>query len=94
MNARNGGSFRMLPVWLTLALLPWALAAGSDLSPGTERADMTLGLLNAFSLPLLTVDGMPLGVQLIGRANTDGQLAATAGWLTNKLQQGLSKRGS
>ena len=48
----------------------------------------------AFSLPLLTVDGMPLGVQLIGRANTDGQLAATAGWLTNKLQQGLSKRGS
>jgi Asp-tRNA(Asn)/Glu-tRNA(Gln) amidotransferase A subunit family amidase len=48
----------------------------------------------AFSLPLLTVDGMPLGVQLIGRANTDGRLAATAGWLTNKLERGRDKPGS
>jgi Asp-tRNA(Asn)/Glu-tRNA(Gln) amidotransferase A subunit family amidase len=36
----------------------------------------------AFSLPLLTVDGMPLGVQLIGMAGADGALAATAHWLT------------
>jgi Asp-tRNA(Asn)/Glu-tRNA(Gln) amidotransferase A subunit family amidase len=39
----------------------------------------------AFSLPLLSVDRMPLGVQLIGKARTDGALAATANWLTAML---------
>jgi len=40
----------------------------------------------AFSLPLLTVDRMPLGVQLIGMAGADGALAATANWLMQNLQ--------
>jgi Asp-tRNA(Asn)/Glu-tRNA(Gln) amidotransferase A subunit family amidase len=35
----------------------------------------------AFSLPLLEVGGMPLGVQLIGMDGADGALAATANWL-------------
>ncbi len=39
----------------------------------------------AFSLPLLTVDRMPLGVQLIGMAGADGALAATANWLTGTM---------
>ena len=39
----------------------------------------------AFSLPLLNVDDMPLGVQLIGMDGTDGALAATANWLVGSL---------
>ena len=35
----------------------------------------------AFSLPLLTVDRMPLGVQVIGMAGRDGALAAMASWM-------------
>jgi Asp-tRNA(Asn)/Glu-tRNA(Gln) amidotransferase A subunit family amidase len=42
----------------------------------------------AFSLPLLTVDHMPLGVQLIGMAGADGALAATANWLTKIMEAG------
>lgn len=37
--------------------------------------------LPAFSLPLLEVEGMPLGVQLIGKPHEDGQLCAMAAWL-------------
>lgn len=37
--------------------------------------------LPAFSLPLLAVDNMPLGVQLIGKAHEDGKLCAMAAWL-------------
>jgi len=35
----------------------------------------------AFSLPLMRVDGMPLGLQLIGRDGRDGDLCAVAHWL-------------
>lgn len=42
----------------------------------------------AFSLPLLTVDRMPLGVQLIGLAGADGALAAIANWLMGSVQAG------
>ncbi len=35
----------------------------------------------AFSLPLLEVRGLPLGVQLIGADRADGRLCATAGWI-------------
>ena len=37
--------------------------------------------LPAFSLPLMYVDGMPLGAQLIGHAGRDGELCALARWL-------------
>jgi Asp-tRNA(Asn)/Glu-tRNA(Gln) amidotransferase A subunit family amidase len=33
------------------------------------------------SLPLLEIDGMPLGVQLVGMRNDDGRLLRTARWL-------------
>ena len=41
--------------------------------------------LPAFSLPLLQVNGLPLGVQLLGAPGTDGALCAVANWMTNSL---------
>jgi Asp-tRNA(Asn)/Glu-tRNA(Gln) amidotransferase A subunit family amidase len=35
----------------------------------------------AFSLPLLDVDGLPFGVQVLGADGHDGRLCATAGWI-------------
>ena len=35
----------------------------------------------AFSLPLMSVDGLPLGLQLMGVDGKDGALAAAANWL-------------
>ena len=35
----------------------------------------------AFSLPLMRVDGLPLGLQLMGVGDEDGALAAAANWL-------------
>jgi Asp-tRNA(Asn)/Glu-tRNA(Gln) amidotransferase A subunit family amidase len=37
--------------------------------------------LPAFSLPLLEVGGLPVGVQLLGRAGADSALCATAQWM-------------
>ena len=37
--------------------------------------------LPAFSLPLLAVNGLPQGIQLIGSPDTDGALCATANWM-------------
>jgi Asp-tRNA(Asn)/Glu-tRNA(Gln) amidotransferase A subunit family amidase len=37
--------------------------------------------LPAFSLPLLAVDGLPVGVQLIGRSGADSTLCSTARWM-------------
>jgi Asp-tRNA(Asn)/Glu-tRNA(Gln) amidotransferase A subunit family amidase len=39
----------------------------------------------AFSLPLLALDGLPFGVQLLGAPDADGTLAATAGWTMQAL---------
>jgi len=41
--------------------------------------------LPAFSLPLLQVNGLPLGVQLLGAPGNDGALCAVANWMTNSL---------
>ena len=42
----------------------------------------------AVTLPLLTgSNGMPIGVQLVGRLYFDGRLLRTAGWLSNRLQE-------
>jgi len=41
--------------------------------------------LPAFSLPLLQVNGLPLGVQLLGTPGNDGALCATANWFMQKL---------
>lgn len=39
----------------------------------------------AVSLPLLEIDGLPLGVQLIGLRHDDGRLLRTARWLTDHV---------
>ncbi len=39
------------------------------------------------SLPRLTVDGMPMGVQLVGRRGEEGKLLRTGRWLDERLQQ-------
>jgi len=41
--------------------------------------------LPAFALPLLQVDGLPLGVQLIGAPESDGALCAVASWMMKNL---------
>lgn len=41
--------------------------------------------LPAVTLPLLEIDGMPLGVQLVGSARDDARLLRTARWLINHL---------
>jgi Asp-tRNA(Asn)/Glu-tRNA(Gln) amidotransferase A subunit family amidase len=41
--------------------------------------------LPAFSLPLLQVSGLPLGVQLIGAPDGDGALCAVANWFMKNL---------
>jgi Asp-tRNA(Asn)/Glu-tRNA(Gln) amidotransferase A subunit family amidase len=41
--------------------------------------------LPAFSLPLLQVNGLPLGVQLLGTPDGDGALCAVANWMMKDL---------
>jgi len=41
--------------------------------------------LPAFSLPLLTVRGLPVGLQLVGRAGRDAAVCGVARWLTSNL---------
>jgi Asp-tRNA(Asn)/Glu-tRNA(Gln) amidotransferase A subunit family amidase len=40
----------------------------------------------AFSLPVMTVDGLPVGAQLIGAWGADGELCATANWMMRELK--------
>jgi Asp-tRNA(Asn)/Glu-tRNA(Gln) amidotransferase A subunit family amidase len=41
----------------------------------------------ALSLPLFSIDGMPLGVQVLGYANEDAATFATAAWLRDSLSK-------
>ncbi len=41
----------------------------------------------AVSLPLLEVEGLPLGVQLVGKRRDDGRLLRTARWLAAYLAE-------
>jgi Asp-tRNA(Asn)/Glu-tRNA(Gln) amidotransferase A subunit family amidase len=41
--------------------------------------------LPAFSLPLMQVNGLPVGVQLLGLHEMDDRLCATAGWMMREL---------
>jgi Asp-tRNA(Asn)/Glu-tRNA(Gln) amidotransferase A subunit family amidase len=42
----------------------------------------------AVTLPLLEADGMPMGVQLIGRRGDDGRLLRAARWLARHVREG------
>jgi Asp-tRNA(Asn)/Glu-tRNA(Gln) amidotransferase A subunit family amidase len=44
--------------------------------------------LPAYSLPLLEVDGLPVGVQLIGRAGADSTLCSVARWMMEAANVG------
>jgi Asp-tRNA(Asn)/Glu-tRNA(Gln) amidotransferase A subunit family amidase len=49
----------------------------------------------AITLPLMaTGEGMPLGVQLVGRRNGDARLLRTARWLVTTLGRGARRRAS
>lgn len=51
----------------------------------------TLAGLPALSLPLLHgANGLPLGVQLVGRRGDDARLLRTARWLVNHLEQAVA----
>lgn len=58
---------------------------GSTGSPIFNGLWTYLGLPTV-SLPLLEVDGLPVGVQLIGPRYDDGRLLRTAGWLERRLR--------
>ena len=45
----------------------------------------------AITLPLLAVDGMPVGVQLVGQWHSDWRLAATARWLMDAVEPVVSR---
>jgi Asp-tRNA(Asn)/Glu-tRNA(Gln) amidotransferase A subunit family amidase len=54
----------------------------------------TLCGMPALSLPLLQgANGLPLGVQLVGRRDSDARLLRTAKWLTSHLEQWITARG-
>ncbi|MGE3627998.1 MAG: amidase [Hyphomicrobiales bacterium] len=46
--------------------------------------------LPSVTLPLLEIDGLPLGVQLVGPARDDARLLRTARWLVNHLGEGAA----
>jgi Asp-tRNA(Asn)/Glu-tRNA(Gln) amidotransferase A subunit family amidase len=46
----------------------------------------------AVSLPLLDVDGLPLGVQLVGLRRDDARLLRTARWLVSRLAEGAKEQ--
>jgi len=56
-------------------------------STGSPQFAVPSSLLGvpALSLPLFMLDGMPLGMQVLGYANTDATVFATAAWLMEHL---------
>ncbi|HRD75480.1 MAG TPA: amidase [Hyphomicrobiaceae bacterium] len=58
------------------------------------NATWTLLGVPCVTLPLLDVDGLPLGVQLVGRRRDDGRLLRTARWLARELAPKPRKRKS
>lgn len=69
---------------LTLSADGVAQEIGAPFTPNINGIWTYLGV-PAVSLPLLEVDGLPLGVQLIGARYDDGRLLRTARWLSEHL---------
>jgi Asp-tRNA(Asn)/Glu-tRNA(Gln) amidotransferase A subunit family amidase len=57
-------------------------------STGNPQFNVPASLLGVpvLTLPVLSVDGLPLGLQAIGYSNQDGALFATAAWLRDFMQ--------
>ena len=72
-------------------LTPAAPGAAPRLEEGITGSPIFNGLwtylgMPAISLPLLEAEGLPLGVQLIGKRGEDGKLLRTARWLEQTLR--------
>ncbi|MFN3868704.1 MAG: amidase [Hyphomicrobiaceae bacterium] len=75
----------------TAILTPAAPGPAPKLDEGITGSPIFNGLwtylgMPAVSLPLLEVDGLPVGVQLVGLRQDDGRLLRTARWLERHLQ--------
>jgi Asp-tRNA(Asn)/Glu-tRNA(Gln) amidotransferase A subunit family amidase len=71
------------PVWL-------GDVPGQPLAPrptGDPLFNFATSLTGApcVSVPMLAVDGMPVGVQLIGQVNQDARMTAMAAWLRQNI---------
>ncbi|HRY07458.1 MAG TPA: amidase [Hyphomicrobiaceae bacterium] len=74
----------------TAILTPASPGTAPALETGITGSPIFNGLwtylgMPAISVPLLEVDGLPLGVQLVGARRDDGRLLRTARWLENHL---------
>lgn len=74
----------------TAILTPAAPGPAPKLEEGITGSPIFNGLwtylgVPAISLPLLEVDGLPVGVQLVGARNDDGRLLRSALWLERHL---------
>ena len=65
-------------------LTPAATGFGSTGNPVFNGLWTYLGM-PAVTLPLLAVDGLPIGVQLVGARRDDGRLLRSARWLVSAL---------
>jgi Asp-tRNA(Asn)/Glu-tRNA(Gln) amidotransferase A subunit family amidase len=94
LNAGLDAVFEEYDAILTPAA-PGAAPRGLD-STGNPVFCSTWTLLGvpAVTLPLLqSEDGMPLGVQLVGRRGNDARLLRTANWLVKACERGARGRG-
>ncbi|MBL8564214.1 MAG: amidase [Hyphomicrobiaceae bacterium] len=78
----------------TAILTPASPGPAPRLEEGITGSPIFNGLwtylgMPAISLPLLEVDGLPLGVQLVGPRHDDGRLLRTARWLERHLETSM-----
>ena len=72
-------------------LTPAAPGPAPLLSEGITGSPIFDGLwtylgMPAISVPLLEINGLPIGVQLVGLRRDDGRLLRTARWLATRLE--------
>lgn len=85
MKQKAGRIMRNADGLITLAASGPAPVGHGNTGSRTFLTYATFLGLPAFSLPLMRVEGLPVGVQLIGHAGRDGGLCAIARWLMCEL---------